>query len=163
LQGPPGEVLPAVRDLTRRHGLHDAPIARLERVLDLLTAYGHSIDSIELSLGLGRGLHYYTGMLFEIYPPDRPGLQLCGGGRYDDLAQMLGTREPLPACGFSYGLERVAEVAGITAAPDAPEVLVVPATGDAASAAIRLSERLRAEGRRVEIDVRGRSAQASRR
>jgi len=162
IQGPPGEVLPAVRALTRRHGLHDEPIARLEEVLDLLAAYGHAVDTIELSLGLGRGLHYYTGMLFEIYAPDRPGLQLCGGGRYDDLAQMLGTRQPLPACGFSYGLERVVEVAGITAEPPAPEVLVVPSSSAASAAAIRVSERLRAEGRRVEIDVRGRSVHASR-
>ncbi|MDI3339503.1 MAG: HisS family protein [Sphaerobacter sp.] len=163
VQGAPGEVLPAVRALTHRHGLDDAPIERLERVLDLLAAYGHPVDAIELSLGLGRGLHYYTGMLFEIYPAGQPGLQLCGGGRYDDLAQMLGTRQPLPACGFSYGLERVVGVAGITAAAPVPEVLVVPRTPAAAAAAIHLSERLRGEGRRVEIDVRGRSVQSSRR
>src|SRR5690606_38745224 len=86
VHGTPGEVLPAVRELIRRHDLHDEPIAQIEQVLDLLAAYGHPIDNIELNLGLGRGLHYYTGMLFEIYAPNRRSLQLCGGGRYDDLA-----------------------------------------------------------------------------
>ena len=55
-----------------------------------------------------RGVSYYTGLVFEIYvDTDEGPLQLCGGGRYDDLARGLGAREPVPACGFSYGLERV--------------------------------------------------------
>src|SRR5690606_4530684 len=147
IQGPPGDVIPAVRALTRRHGLHDEPVARLEGVLDLLAAYGHAVGTIGLSLGLGRGRHYHTGQVVAVYAAGRPGLQVCRGGRCDDLAQRLGTRQPLPACGFSYGLERVVEVAGITVEPPAPEVLVVPNSSAASAAAIRLSERLRAEGR----------------
>ena len=33
--------------------------------------------------------------------------QLCGGGRYDDLIHALGGRPDTPACGFSYGMERL--------------------------------------------------------
>lgn len=163
VHGTPGEVLPAVRELIRRHDLHDEPIAQIEQVLDLLAAYGHPIDNIELNLGLGRGLHYYTGMLFEIYAPNRRSLQLCGGGRYDDLARILGARQALPACGFSYGLERIVEVAGTEVQPAPVDLLVVPATADAAAAAIRFSQERRAAGQRVELDVRGRSVQANRR
>lgn len=163
IHGRPAVVLPRLHDLIARHGLHGEPIAQIERALDLLTAYGHGIDEIELNLGLGRGLHYYTGILFEIYAADRPSLQLCGGGRYDDLAQLLGARQPLPACGFSYGLERVVEAAGIGGSHTRLEALVVAASPTAMAGAIRLAEELRESGASVEVDVRGRSMQANRR
>jgi histidyl-tRNA synthetase len=65
---------------------------------------------------LVRGLDYYTGTVFEIFPeqePVAPGMPeeagpiaLGGGGRYDGLAEILGGR-PTPAVGFSLGLDRV--------------------------------------------------------
>jgi histidyl-tRNA synthetase len=156
-------VLPELHDLVARHHLQPEPISRLEQVLDLLTAYGYQTEEIELNLGLGRGLHYYTGILFEIYAEGSPSLQLCGGGRYDDLAQVLGARQALPACGFSYGLERVVDAAGWTIEPEPVQVLVAAEHAGASAAAIRVSERLRAEGFSVEVDVRGRSVEANRR
>lgn len=163
VQGSPEVVLSEVRRIIQRHGLQDAPIRQIERVLELLAAYGHDVDQIELNLGLGRGLHYYTGMLFEIYDPQNPGAQLCGGGRYDDLAQLLGARQPLPASGFSYGVERVVEATRSADAKHAIDYLVVASHDSSLVAAVKEAERLRAEGFAVELDVRGRSAQANRR
>ncbi len=163
IRGKPSTVLPALHSLVARHHLHPEPISQLEQVLDLLTAYGYETEEIELDLGLGRGLHYYTGILFEIYAAGSPSLQLCGGGRYDDLAQVLGARQALPACGFSYGLERVIDAAGWAIEPEPVQALVVAANSGAAAEAIRVSEQLRAEGLRVEVDVRGRSVEANRR
>ena len=163
IRGKPSVVLPELHDLVARHHLQPEPISRLEQVLDLLTAYGYQTEEIELNLGLGRGLHYYTGILFEIYAEGSPSLQLCGGGRYDDLAQVLGARQALPACGFSYGLERVVDAAGWTIEPEPVQVLVAAEHAGASAAAIRVSERLRAEGFSVEVDVRGRSVEANRR
>ncbi len=163
IRGKPSAVLPALHSLVARHDLHPEPISQLEQVLDLLAAYGYETEEIELDLGLGRGLHYYTGILFEIYAAGSPSLQLCGGGRYDDLAQVLGARQALPACGFSYGLERVIEAAGWTIEPEPVQALVVAANAGAAGAAIQVSEQLRAEGLSVEVDVRGRSVEANRR
>jgi len=54
---------------------------------------------------LARGLSYYTGPVFEVQVPDLAG-SLGGGGRYDDLIGMF-LRQPLPAVGFSLGLERI--------------------------------------------------------
>jgi histidyl-tRNA synthetase len=54
---------------------------------------------------LARGLSYYTGAIFEIRSDDFSG-SLGGGGRYDELIGMF-TRESLPACGFSLGVERI--------------------------------------------------------
>lgn len=163
IRGEPESVIPELRGLVNRHGLDEGPITEIETTLELLAAYEAPFDRIELNLGLGRGLHYYTGILFEIYDPSKPWLQLCGGGRYDELAQSLGARESIPACGFSYGLERIVEASGWRESIDAPEILIVQADARSAAAAARISEQYRAQGHSVEIDVRGRSANASKR
>ncbi|TVR68765.1 MAG: ATP phosphoribosyltransferase regulatory subunit [Sphaerobacteraceae bacterium] len=163
VRGTPESVIPELRGLLQRHGLDEGPITEIEMTLKLLDAYGIDTSEVELNLGLGRGLHYYTGILFEIYDPEKPWLQLCGGGRYDELAQSLGARESIPACGFSYGLERIVEAQGSVEAVSAPAVLVVQADSDSAIEAARVAEKLRSENQTVEIDVRGRSVNASRR
>jgi len=55
-----------------------------------------------------RGLDYYTRTAWEIVEVGKDGkLQaLGGGGRYDDLVELLGGRET-PAVGFAMGIERV--------------------------------------------------------
>jgi len=54
---------------------------------------------------LARGLDYYTGPVFEVAAP---GLNssIASGGRYDALVGMF-SKEPVPACGGSLGLERI--------------------------------------------------------
>ena len=60
---------------------------------------------------LVRGFDYYGRTVFEIFleevkKPDEPPIALAGGGRYDELAAILGAK-PLPAVGASLGLERL--------------------------------------------------------
>jgi histidyl-tRNA synthetase len=57
---------------------------------------------------LVRGMNYYTGAIFEIYGGGAP-YALAGGGRYDDLIEKI-SGVPTPACGFSIGFERIAEL-----------------------------------------------------
>jgi histidyl-tRNA synthetase len=79
-----------------------------------------------VDLSLARGLRYYTGLVFEIYVDSSHGpLQVCGGGRYDDLVRALGGRESVPACGFSFGLERVDLALGAPQPGKSPTLLVV--------------------------------------
>jgi histidyl-tRNA synthetase len=163
IHGSPSDVIPELRALVRRHDLADAPIDRIEHVLELLTGFGHDVNTFELSPGLGRGLHYYTGMLFEIYAGDENQIQLVGGGRYDDLAQTLGARHSLPACGFTYGLERIADALPARHESRRDVTLIAPAEPSAMVIAIRLAEQLRERGQVVELDVRGRSASGNRR
>ncbi|MDD5568852.1 MAG: histidine--tRNA ligase [Candidatus Pacebacteria bacterium] len=58
---------------------------------------------------LVRGLDYYSKTVFEVEPADageeRQG-SLSGGGRYDNLAKMLGGGN-IPACGVAGGVERI--------------------------------------------------------
>lgn len=57
---------------------------------------------------LVRGLDYYNGVVFEFYTKlGEGGAQsaLGGGGRYDDLVEMMGGK-PTPAAGFSLGIDR---------------------------------------------------------
>jgi len=61
----------------------------------------------ELDHTLVRGLDYYTRTVFELSSEDL-GAQdaLLGGGRYDDLVEILGG-PPTPAVGFAGGMERL--------------------------------------------------------
>lgn len=54
-----------------------------------------------------RGLDYYTRTVFE-FVSNEIGAQgtVCGGGRYDGLIEEVGGN-PLPACGFGMGIERL--------------------------------------------------------
>jgi histidyl-tRNA synthetase len=161
LRGPPDAVLQPLRELIVSRGLDEGPLGELEQVVELLEATGHPRERVAIDLGMGRGLHYYTGMLFEIYGDGGAGPQLCGGGRYDDLAQVLGARQPVAACGFSYGLERVLNAARISIPPAPPKVLVV--AGDSQSEAFQLADEFRQRGWIAALDVRGRNPSATRR
>ena len=71
------------------------------------------LDELELPYTLNpylvRGLDYYTKTVFEIVENTEDGKaqgSLLGGGRYDNLAKILGGRET-PACGSAGGVERI--------------------------------------------------------
>lgn len=63
----------------------------------------------ELDPYLVRGLDYYTQTVFEFWATDgedKGRYALGGGGRYDDLIEILGGR-PTPAAGMGLGMERI--------------------------------------------------------
>jgi histidyl-tRNA synthetase len=83
------------------HGLKE-----LASILELTTETSAG-SRIKVDPSLARGLSYYTGAILEIEAEGMAG-SLGGGGRYDDLVGMfLGKDQPVPACGFSLGLERI--------------------------------------------------------
>lgn len=161
LRGTPAAVFPQLEALlTAEHMGMDA-VVRLRSVIALLGAYGIAPEQIILDLGLGRGLHYYTGVLFELYAEGAE--QLGGGGRYDDLAAILGARQPLPAVGFSLGIERIAEALTPSDRGAAPRPTVVVGHGEGVGArhAADLAQALRAAGWTALLDVRDRTPNAA--
>ena len=114
---------------------------------------------------LVRGLDYYTRTVFEL-ESDALGAQsaLAAGGRYDGLAQTVGSKTAVPAVGFAAGIERLflALDAQNVPLPDAPRPdAFVVALGEAAvRASVGLAETLRGAGLRVDIALGGRSVKA---
>ena len=66
--------------------------------------------SYEVNQRLVRGLDYYSDTIFEIIDQsseeDKP-LTLLAGGRYDGLATIMGSKNPIPAIGWAAGVERL--------------------------------------------------------
>jgi histidyl-tRNA synthetase len=64
-------------------------------------------DSFVLDPSITRGLDYYTGIVYETFLKELPGIgSICSGGRYDDLAGLY-SREKLSGVGSSIGLDRL--------------------------------------------------------
>jgi histidyl-tRNA synthetase len=96
---------------------------------------------------LVRGMGYYTGQIFEVAHPGSTS-SIAGGGRYDKLiGKTLG--QDMPACGFSLGFERIAELVTTETAEDKLAVIIEEdvAIADAVSAA----RSLRQDGRIVSV------------
>ena len=99
---------------------------------------------------LVRGLDYYTKTVFEVWAAGI-GAQasVCGGGRYDGLAELLGG-PPTPGVGFGSGLERIILVmkqlgVAVSSLPT-PPVFLAHIGRQAGREALRLADALRQEG-----------------
>jgi histidyl-tRNA synthetase len=118
--------------------------AELRQILDALQL------PYEINFRLVRGFDYYTKTAFEVW--DRAiGAQaaLCGGGRYDGLAEAIGG-PPTPGVGIGVGIERIAiglQKQNIEApAPPLPQVLVAHFGGQTKLAAAEVAFELRRAG-----------------
>jgi histidyl-tRNA synthetase len=113
---------------------------------------------------LVRGLDYYTKTVFEVWAQGI-GAQaaVCGGGRYDGLAEELGG-SPTPGIGFGSGMERLVlamkeqgiQVPGLPV----PQVALAYLGTDAKGRALELLNDLRAAGLRAVIGFGDRSLKA---
>ena len=62
---------------------------------------------LALDVSIARGLDYYTGIVYETFLDQLPGIgSVCSGGRYDNLAGLY-TSQDLPGIGASLGLDRL--------------------------------------------------------
>jgi histidyl-tRNA synthetase len=114
----------------------------------------HLLDALNqpytINFRLVRGIDYYTKTVFELW--DRAiGAQasLCGGGRYDGLAEAIGG-PPTPSVGVGIGIERIViglKEQGIEVPPTpAPSIIVTHFSGQTKTAAVQLVYKLRAAG-----------------
>ncbi len=129
--------------------------SRLKEILDQI-GVKYSLDPF-----LVRGLDYYTKTAFEIIHPVL-GAQnaLCGGGRYDGLAEECGGK-PVPAVGFSAGMERLLEVIPEEKKEimkrEHSDVYIAVIDSDVSGKALDIADDLRRWGIKTEVDLSGRN------
>lgn len=108
----------------------------------------------EVTPRLVRGLDYYTHTTFE-FLHGALGAQnaICGGGRYNGLAELLGSKVPAPGIGFSIGEDRlvmaVEEARGGITASKLP-LFIAPMTEPAFRKGALIARALRAQNIGVE-------------
>ncbi len=123
------------------------------------------LDELGLSYSedftLVRGLDYYTRTVFELVSAEL-GAQdaLLGGGRYDDLVELLGGA-PTPAVGFAGGMERLVLLLQdmVVKGAEPLEACIIP-VGDAPEvrkAAVGLLHKLRRGGHSADMEYMNRS------
>jgi histidyl-tRNA synthetase len=107
--------------ITRLAGGEGEDTRRISLILDWMRALDIEA-SFFLDPSITRGLDYYTGIVYETFLTDLPGIgSVCSGGRYNDLASLY-TREKLPGVGSSIGLDRLlAALEELGRKADAPE------------------------------------------
>jgi histidyl-tRNA synthetase len=118
----------------------------------------------EIRSRLVRGLDYYTRTTFEV-THGALGAQnsILGGGRYDGLAESLGSRVAAPGIGFSIGEDRL--VMAIEEKVSASElarldVYLAPMGQAALEHGVALARELRRAGIVVEVGVEGKLKRA---
>lgn len=118
----------------------------------------------EIDPKLVRGLDYYTNTTFEVISGS-VGSQsaLCGGGRYNLLAQEIGGTA-IPGVGFAAGIERILLACTNENAVSLPEekidLYIVLLDKSLTSEAYNLSLKFRNAGLAADIDYAGRSVKA---
>lgn len=113
---------------------------------------------------LVRGLDYYTKTAYEVLSGDL-GAQnaVCGGGRYDNLAEAIGGN-PTPGVGFAAGVERIVlsmEQQGCDFGPQPrTDVYVASAGEESRTMAFEVMQKLRNAGISSDMDFLNRSLKA---
>lgn len=75
---------------------------RLISIFEHLQNEGLS-DYIEYDAQIVRGLDYYTSTVFEAWDVKGKFRSMWGGGRYDNLTSLVGSKTKIPAVGFAMG------------------------------------------------------------
>ncbi len=127
---------------------------RLSAILD-------SVEELQIQHGLvldpsiTRGLDYYTGIVFETFLDDLPGLgSVCSGGRYDNLTGLF-MKEPVSGVGASIGLDRLMagleELGRIDKSASRTEVLIFMMDEKLLPRYQKLARDLRSDGLAAEV------------
>tara|TARA_Y100000590_G_scaffold470095_1_gene661939 strand:+ start:4464 stop:5987 length:1524 start_codon:yes stop_codon:yes gene_type:complete len=149
---PPASITKAL-SIIKQFGLSTSSIDEVESIFDTLNQAGIDLSKFTFNPAMGRGLQYYTGFVFEVFSTDETSnrLQLCGGGRYDDLIEKVSGSSSTPAAGLTFGLERLRiKLTGLldTSRINTPDVLLVN-KGASTKYLMEIANSLRASGIRV--------------
>ena len=128
----------------------------LKELISLLESF--QVENYTLNLGVARGLDYYTGIVFEIYVPELGAQkQICGGGSYS-LVKVFGGQE-VESTGFALGFDRlmnaIEELTEPEELPSHLDVYVAPITKDVREKAFEITQLLRKNGIKTDVDLNG--------
>lgn len=155
LNGDYREVLQRLREFGFQNATFQTGIAELEEVFITLEKLDTEVEA-RADMLIVRGLDYYTGTVFETIAPDYREIgSICSGGRYENLAGYY-TDQKLPGVGGSIGLTRLFYILqnyGLVEANDLKpiDVCLVPFSEAEYSSVARLADKLRADGKSVDI------------
>ncbi len=130
-----------------------AALKNLHEILEHVRSFG--VEKFTIDFGIARGLEYYTDLVFELYVD---GVQVAGGGRYDELIELLGG-DPSPAVGVGFGIDRIARALlkrGMIVPRERLDCLVLPSSEEMVSECLKIAGELRRAGLLVDIDLMGR-------
>jgi histidyl-tRNA synthetase len=143
---------PIIETLPRISAFLDEPCRQhFDQVKEILRAVGVEFQENDR---LVRGLDYYSRTAFE-FTHGALGAQnaILGGGRYDGLAELLGSPQPAPGIGFAIGEDRL--VMALSESAEAvlrkPDVYIAPLGGGMNKEAARLARELRRHDVVVEL------------
>jgi len=130
------------------------PTAELAHILASLQARGMG-DFVKVDYRVIRGLAYYTGPVFEAFDAQGELRAIAGGGRYDNLIQLIsGGKVNLPALGFGMGdvvlLELLKARGCLPVWGAGMEVFVIIDNEALRTESLGLVQQLRAAGRAVD-------------
>ncbi len=123
----------------------------------------HLSVSYSYSPTLVRGLDYYEKTVFEFVSTEL-GAQnaFCAGGRYNQLAKIIGSKEDQPSVGAAMGIERLLlmleRIKDKLILPQLPALhVIIPLTPEQQSLALLIADELQARGLCTEILLEGES------
>lgn len=148
------ENLSEVKDILKKCKESVEGIEELENVAKFMDVHG--INYV-INFWIVRGLDYYTSLVFEAHAND---MQICGGGRYNDLISMLSEgNKSVPAVGFAYGFDRVInalEMQNLIPKFEGRKILIIVTDEKFKIYAIDVVDKLRGNGIRAEIELMNR-------
>lgn len=110
---------------------------------------------------LARGQDYYTGNVFEVYEKNNKiTSSIGGGGRYDQMiTEFISDGTIYPAVGISFGLSSLYELLKDKIIDNKIDIYIIPMNTNFES--LKLANRLRALGYRVDIEMNNRKLKKS--
>jgi len=155
LSGSNAKILETLKNMEVENELFKSGVWELSEVLTKAIEFGVPENNIQIDLSIARGLSYYTGTVYEtILDDERIKGSVCGGGRYDNLAESF-SNQSFPGVGVSIGLTRLfsqvlSEGIEKTTVSTSAKVLVVPMEANM-SFALEVASKLREAGVPTEL------------
>lgn len=131
-------------------------LKKMQEILDLL----EGLDMVEFSPTLARGLQYYTGFVYECFlKKSKITSSLIGSGRFDKMiGQFMNGKQEIPGVGLSFGVSVICDALkekGVDLPSSLTQVYVVPVSENERKHALGVSQQLRAEYIKTDMDLVG--------